>query len=91
MLRILSETVVYCAILFAGGQADPNRLNRLIRKAGDVVGMKLDFSEMVTERRMLFKFHSIKAWSSIEAHVLKDFHLQNAGWSATDSLYRLIG
>lgn len=50
--------MVYCAILFAGGQADANRLKRLIRKAGDVVGVKLNFFETVTERRMLLKLHS---------------------------------
>lgn len=33
--------------------ADSNRLNKLIWKAGDVVGVKLDSLEMVIDRRML--------------------------------------
>lgn len=32
---------------------DASRINRLIRKAGSIFGVQLDFLEEVTERRML--------------------------------------
>lgn len=66
MLRMFYESVVSSAILFAlvcwGSRlkvADSNRLNKLIRKAGDVIGVKLDSLESVMERRMLEKLQSI--------------------------------
>ncbi len=39
--------------------ADTNRLNRLIGRASDVVGVKLDSLTEVPERRMLSKLHVI--------------------------------
>lgn len=64
ILRMFYETEVSGAILFAvvcwGCRlrvADANRLNRLICKAGDVVGVRLDSFETVTERRTLLKLH----------------------------------
>ena len=38
---------------------DNNRLNKLIRRAGDVVGEELDTLMTVAERRMLSKLQSI--------------------------------
>ena len=56
------ESVVASAILFAvvcwGSRlraADANRLNKLIRKASDVVGVELDSLSAVSDRRMLSK------------------------------------
>ncbi|KAL6487605.1 hypothetical protein MHYP_G00042310 [Metynnis hypsauchen] len=66
MLRIFYESVVASAILYAvacGGSrlrvADANRLNKLIRKAGDVVGVELDSLTAVSERRTLSKLQAI--------------------------------
>jgi len=39
--------------------ADNNRLNKLIKRAGDVVGEQLDTLTTVAERRMLSRFQSI--------------------------------
>ena len=62
MLRMFYESVVASAIFFAvtcwsSGLkvADNNRLNKLIRRAGDVVGEELDTLMTVAERRMLSK------------------------------------
>ncbi len=38
---------------------DANRLNKLFRKAGSVLGIKLDSLAVVSERRMLFKLWGI--------------------------------
>ncbi|KAL6471887.1 hypothetical protein MHYP_G00205370 [Metynnis hypsauchen] len=66
MLRIFYESVVVSAILYAvacwGSRlrvADANRLNKLIRKAGDVVGVELDSLTAVSERRTLSKLQAI--------------------------------
>ena len=66
MLRIFYESVVASAILYAvacwGSRlraSDANRLNKLIRKAGDVVGVELDSLMAVSERRMLSKLQAI--------------------------------
>ncbi|XP_062868152.1 phospholipid-transporting ATPase IC [Trichomycterus rosablanca] len=66
MLKIFYESVVASAILYAvacwGSRlkvADANRLNKLIRKASDVVGVELDSLTTVSERRMLSKLKSI--------------------------------
>ena len=66
MLRMFYESVVASAIFFAvtcwgSGMriADTNRLERLIRRAGDVVGEELDTLTTVAERRMLSRFQSI--------------------------------
>ena len=66
MLRMFYESVVASAIFFAvtcwgSGLkvADNNRLNKLIRRAGDVVGEELDTLTTVAERRMLSKLQSI--------------------------------
>ena len=39
--------------------ADTNRLNRLIGRASDVVGLEFDSLKVVSERRMLSKLSSI--------------------------------
>lgn len=56
------ESVVTSAILYAAvcwgnrlRAADANRLKRLICKASDVVGVKLDHLMVVSERRILSK------------------------------------
>ena len=66
MLRMFYESVVASAIFFAvtcwgSGMriADTNRLERLIRRAGDVVGEELDTLTTVAERRMLSRLQSI--------------------------------
>ena len=66
MLRIFYEFVVASAILHAvacwGSRlrvVDTNRLNKLIGKANDVVGMKGDSLTLVSERNMLIKLRSI--------------------------------
>ena len=59
------ESVVASMILFAitwgSGLkvADNNRLSKLIRRAGDVVGEELDTLTTVAERRMLSRLQSI--------------------------------
>ena len=66
MPRMFHESVVASAILCAvvrwGSRlrvADTNRLNRLICRASDVVGVKLDSLTEVAERRILSKLHVI--------------------------------
>lgn len=66
MLRMFYESVVASAIFYAvvcwGGSmkvADMKRLNKLIRKAGSVVGEELDNMETVVERRTLSRLRSI--------------------------------
>ncbi|KAI4899256.1 hypothetical protein NFI96_012205 [Prochilodus magdalenae] len=66
MLRIFYESVVASAILYAvacwGSRlrvADAHRLNKLIRKASDVVGVELDSLMAVSERRTLSKLQTI--------------------------------
>ncbi|KAI4883528.1 hypothetical protein NFI96_023533 [Prochilodus magdalenae] len=66
MLRIFYESVVASTILYAvacwGSRlrvADANRLNKLIRKASDVVGVELDSLMAVSERRTLSKLQTI--------------------------------
>ena len=66
MLRMFYESVVASAIFFAvtcwgSGMrvADTNRLNRLIKRAGDVVGEELDTLTTVADRRMLSRLRTI--------------------------------
>jgi len=61
------ESVVVSAVVYAVacwgrsvGVADANRLNRLIRRASDVVGLEFDSLEVVSERGMLSKLSSIQ-------------------------------
>ena len=75
MLRMSYESVVASAILFAvvywGSRlrvADGNRLNKLIRKASDVVGLKLDTLTAVSDRRMLSKLQPILQYGSHSLH-----------------------
>ena len=75
MLRIFYESVVASAILFAlvcwGSRLradDTNRLNKLIRKASDVVGVELDTFSAVSNRRMLSKL-----WAILQ-HVFHPLH-----------------
>ncbi|KAL6478210.1 hypothetical protein MHYP_G00140450 [Metynnis hypsauchen] len=63
---IFYESVVASTILYAVAcresrlrVADANRLNKLIRKAGDVVGVELDLLTAVSERRTLSKLQAI--------------------------------
>ncbi|XP_049911756.1 uncharacterized protein LOC126397200 [Epinephelus moara] len=75
MLRMFYESVVASAILFAvvcwGSRlrvADANRLNKLIRKASDVVGVELDPLTAVSDRRMLSKVRAILQHGSHPLH-----------------------
>lgn len=75
MLKMFYESVVASALLYAvacwGSRlrvSDTNRLNKLIRKASDVVGLKLESFTTVLERRMLFKLRSILDNSSHPLH-----------------------
>uniref|UniRef100_A0A1A8PFW7 Reverse transcriptase domain-containing protein n=1 Tax=Nothobranchius pienaari TaxID=704102 RepID=A0A1A8PFW7_9TELE len=56
------ESVVFFAVVCWGSGvkiADANRLNKLIRRAGSVLGVRLENLEEVSERRMLKKLLSI--------------------------------
>ena len=75
MLRMFYESVVASAILFAvvcwGSRlrvADANRLNKLIRKASDVVRVELDSLTAVSDRRMLLKVRAILQHGSQPLH-----------------------
>ena len=66
MLEIFYQSVVASALFFAvvcwGSSiraSDTNRLNKLIKKAGSVIGVKPDTFEAVVERRTLNKLLSI--------------------------------
>ena len=66
MLRMFYESVVAGAFLYAvtcwgsGLRAgDTNRLEKLVRKASNVVGVELDSLAVVAERRSLAKLHAI--------------------------------
>ena len=76
MLKIFYKSVVASAILYAvacwGSRlrvADANRLDKLIRKASNVVGMELDSLRVVSERQMLSK---IKTMLDNTSHPLHD-------------------
>lgn len=71
MLRMFYESVVASAIMYAAvcwGSSlrvrDINRLNRIIKKAGHVVGEELDSLIEVSERRMLSKIKTIRDFPS---------------------------
>ncbi|KAJ0009655.1 hypothetical protein NQD34_001357 [Periophthalmus magnuspinnatus] len=65
MLRMFYESMVASAIMYAvvcwGSLRvrDTNRLNKIIRKAGHVVGEELDSLTVVSDRRMLAKIRTI--------------------------------
>ena len=66
MLEIFYQSVVASVLYFAVvcwgssiGAGDTNRLNKLIKKAGSVIGCKPDTFEVVVERRALNKLLSI--------------------------------
>ena len=66
MLEMFYQSVVASALLFAAvcwgssiGAGDTNRLNKLIKKAGSVIGCKLDTFQGTVERRTLDKLFSI--------------------------------
>ena len=69
------ESVVVSAILFAvvgwGSRlrvADANRLNKLIRKASDIVGVELDTLIAVSDRRILSRVQAILQYGSHPLH-----------------------
>ena len=81
MLRMFYESVVASAILYAivcwGSRlkvADTNRLNKLIRKASDVVGVQLDSLTEVMERRMLSRLQDIMDNTFHPLHSVLDNH-----------------
>ncbi|XP_068566954.1 uncharacterized protein [Cebidichthys violaceus] len=66
MLEMFYQSVVASALYFAVvcwgssiGAGDTNRLNKLVKKAGSIIGCKLDSLEQVVERRTLKKLSSI--------------------------------
>ena len=64
MLRILSvfASAILYAVVCLGSRfrvGDPNRLNKLIRNASDVVGMECVSLVVVSERKMLIKLRKI--------------------------------
>lgn len=80
-LRMFWESAVASAILYAvvcqGSRlrlAYTDRLNRLIRKASDVIGVKLDPLTVVSERRF---FSYVKAILDKESKPLNDVLVQN--------------
>ena len=95
--RMFYESVVASAILFAvvcwGSRlrvADANRLNKLIGKASDVVGVEVDTLTAVSDRRMMWKVWASTAltlstslWSNRAAPSARDWLLLNALLSAT--------
>ena len=63
--------VLCCLLLFAGAAdrvADAKRLNKLIRKASDVVGVELDTLTAESDRRMLLKLRAILQYGSQPLH-----------------------
>nr|XP_043902249.1 uncharacterized protein LOC122782107 [Solea senegalensis] len=63
MLELFYQSVVASALFFAVvcwgssiGASETNKLNKLIKKAGSIIGCKQDTVETVVERRMLNKF-----------------------------------
>ncbi|KAI3367324.1 hypothetical protein L3Q82_008367 [Scortum barcoo] len=85
LLQSVYHTVVASALFFAvvcWGEglrtADKNRLNKLIKKAGSVVGTELPLLQQVTEGRMLSKLQAILTNASHPLHALehkyKNFH-----------------
>ena len=62
MLEIFYQSVVASALFFAAvcwGGSITSRLNKLIKKAGSVIGIKLDPFEAVVERRTLNRLLTI--------------------------------
>ncbi|KAI3355030.1 hypothetical protein L3Q82_017846 [Scortum barcoo] len=66
MLEIFYQSVVASAIFFAAvcwgssiRASDTNRLDKIIKKAGSVLGFRLESFETVVERRMLNRLLSI--------------------------------
>ena len=79
MLEIFYQSVVSSALLFAAvcwgssiGAGDTNRLNKLIKKAGSVIGCKLDTLENAVERRTLNRLLSIMENPEHPLHQLLD-------------------
>ncbi|KAI3353874.1 hypothetical protein L3Q82_005082 [Scortum barcoo] len=78
LLRSVYHMVVANALFFAvvcWGEglrtADKNRLNKLIKKAGSVVGTELPLLQQVTEGRMLSKLQAILTNASHPLHALE--------------------
>lgn len=93
MLRMFYESVVASAILFAVvcwrsrlRVADVTRLNKLIRKACNVVGVELDSPVTASERRMLFKLCVI---SDSLSHPLHDVLVKHRSTFSTRLVPRI--
>ena len=58
---VVASAIFFSAICWGGGitARDTNKLNRIIRKAGFVLGSALEPLELVVERRMLHKLLNI--------------------------------
>ncbi|XP_059829971.1 uncharacterized protein LOC132396450 isoform X1 [Hypanus sabinus] len=92
MLRMFYQSVLASAIMLAvvcwGSRlrvADTNRINKLIRKASDVVGEELDSLMVVSEKRMLSKLHAIL---DNDSHPLHNVLVSTGVQSARDSFHR---
>lgn len=75
MLKMFYESVLASALLYAVAcwrnrlrVTNIYRLNKLIHKASDVVGLELESLTTVSERRMLSKMHLILGNSSHPLH-----------------------
>jgi len=59
MLEMFDQSVVATALYFYWGSrigaGDTNRLTKLVKKAGSIIGCKQDYLEQVVERRILKK------------------------------------
>ena len=100
MLRMFYESVVASAILFAVvcwdsrlRVAHASRLNKLIRKASDILVVELDTLSTVSDRRMLSKVQAILQYGFHPLHnalvgqrsTFRDWLLPNAPLSTTGS------
>ena len=60
-LSVVASTLFFAGACWGGGikALEPNRVNKLVRKASSVVELEVDGLEVVVERRMRDKFKSI--------------------------------
>ena len=58
---MVASTLFFAVVCWGGGikAGEANRLNRLVKRASSVVGLKLDSLEAVAERRMRGKINAI--------------------------------
>ncbi|KAK5885873.1 hypothetical protein CesoFtcFv8_016968 [Champsocephalus esox] len=90
MLEIFSSVVAsalfFAAVCWGGGSiraGDTSRINKLIRKAGSVIGIKLDPFEAVVERRTLNRLRSIMDNPRPHPLHLQLSSIRPPGWGAS--------